>query len=41
MKIYQNLIKMIEDHADEITKDLVKEFRKREETWHYRDSQRR
>ena len=37
MKIYQNLISIIEDHADEITNDLVKEFRKREETWHYRD----
>jgi len=37
MKIYQNLISLIEDHADEITKDLVKEFRKREETWHHRD----
>jgi len=31
------LISLIEDHADEITKDLVKEFREREETRHYRD----
>jgi len=29
MKIYQNLISIIEDHADEITNDLVKEFRKK------------
>jgi len=26
MKIYQNLISIIEDHADEITNDLVKSF---------------
>lgn len=35
--IFQNLIELIENNANEITKDLVEDFRKREETWHYRN----
>ena len=35
--ILQKLFDSIEKHEDELTKDLVKEFRKMEETRHYRD----